>query len=130
LENLISKNYYLHQSAKEGYKSYVRSYASHSHKQIFDVETLDLQKVALSFGFKVPPFVDLSILCVFYFYRASAQLAMHITCLSYCKGVCLSVRVSVSLCYRVKTTQAMIQKYSLLAAWRTLLPRLTRLLYV
>jgi len=62
LENLIAKNYYLHQSAKEGYKSYVRSYASHSHKQIFDVETLDLQKVALSFGFKVPPFVDLSIL--------------------------------------------------------------------
>jgi len=62
LENLISKNYYLHQSASQGYKSYVRSYASHSHKSIFDVETLDLQKVALSFGFKVPPFVDLSIL--------------------------------------------------------------------
>lgn len=61
LENLIAKNYYLHQSAKEGYKSYVRSYASHSHKQIFDVETLDLQKVALSFGFKVPPFVDLNV---------------------------------------------------------------------
>jgi ATP-dependent RNA helicase DDX18/HAS1 len=61
LENLISKNYYLHQSAKEGYKSYVRAYASHGHKQIFDVETLDLQKVALSFGFTVPPSVDLNV---------------------------------------------------------------------
>jgi ATP-dependent RNA helicase DDX18/HAS1 len=59
LEKLISQNYYLNKSAKEAYKSYVRSYDSHSLKDIFDVNTLDLKKVAVSFGFTVPPFVDL-----------------------------------------------------------------------
>jgi len=62
LEKLIEKNYFLNKSANEGYKGYVRAYASHSLKNIFDVNTLDLQQVALSFGFKTPPFVDLSIL--------------------------------------------------------------------
>lgn len=62
LEKLIEKNYFLHKSAQEAYKSYVRAYASISLKQIYDVNTLDLQKVALSFGFKVPPYVELSIL--------------------------------------------------------------------
>lgn len=64
LEKLIEKNYFLNKSAHEGYKGYVRAYASHSLKNIFDVHTLDLQKVALSFGFKTPPFVDLSILFI------------------------------------------------------------------
>ncbi|KAG2459568.1 DDX18 helicase, partial [Polypterus senegalus] len=62
LEKLIEKNYYLHKSAQEAYKSYIRAYDSHSLKQIYSVNTLDLPKVALSFGFKVPPYVDLSIL--------------------------------------------------------------------
>lgn len=62
LEKLIEKNYYLHKSAQEAYKSYVRAYDSHSLKQIYSVNTLNLPMVALSFGFKVPPFVDLSIL--------------------------------------------------------------------
>ncbi|KAL4232670.1 ATP-dependent RNA helicase ddx18 [Mactra antiquata] len=61
LEKLIEKNYFLNRSANEGYKSYVRAYASHSLKNIFDVNTLDLQKVALSFGFKTPPYVDLNV---------------------------------------------------------------------
>lgn len=61
MEKLIEKNYFLHKSSQEAYKGYVRSYASHSLKQIFDVTTLDLQKVALSFGFKVPPYVDLNV---------------------------------------------------------------------
>ncbi|XP_070567894.1 uncharacterized protein [Ptychodera flava] len=61
LEKLISKNYFLHKSSQEAYKSYVRAYDSHSLKHIFDVNTLDLQKVALSFGFQVPPSVDLSV---------------------------------------------------------------------
>ncbi|KAI2660797.1 ATP-dependent RNA helicase DDX18 [Labeo rohita] len=52
LEKLIEKNYYLHKSAQEAYKSYVRAYDSHSLKQIYNVETLDLPKVAMSFGFK------------------------------------------------------------------------------
>lgn len=62
MEKLIEKNYYLHKSAQEAYKSYVRAYDSHSLKQIYNVNTLNLLMVALSFGFKVPPFVDLSIL--------------------------------------------------------------------
>ncbi|PSN51414.1 putative ATP-dependent RNA helicase pitchoune [Blattella germanica] len=61
LEKLISKNYFLNMSAKEAFKAYVRAYDSHHLKQIFDVETLDLAKVALSFGFKVPPAVDLQV---------------------------------------------------------------------
>ncbi|KAI5628028.1 ATP-dependent RNA helicase DDX18 [Silurus asotus] len=61
LDKLIEKNYYLHKSAQEAYKSYVRAYDSHSLKQIYDVQTLDLPKVALSFGFKVPPYVDLNV---------------------------------------------------------------------
>ncbi|XP_054643103.1 ATP-dependent RNA helicase DDX18 [Dunckerocampus dactyliophorus] len=61
LEKLIEKNYYLHKSAQEAYKSYVRAYDSHSLKQIYSVNTLDLLMVALSFGFKVPPYVDLNV---------------------------------------------------------------------
>lgn len=49
-------------SAKEAFKAYVRAYDSHHLKQIFDIETVDLAKVAKSFGFVVPPAVDLSIL--------------------------------------------------------------------
>ncbi|KAG8226825.1 hypothetical protein J437_LFUL007102 [Ladona fulva] len=61
LEKLIKQNYFLHMSAKEAYKSYVRAYDSHHLKQIFDIETLDLAKVAVSFGFTVPPAVDLKV---------------------------------------------------------------------
>ncbi|KAI3356576.1 hypothetical protein L3Q82_017777, partial [Scortum barcoo] len=61
LEKLIEKNYYLHKSAQEAYKSYVRAYDSHSLKQIYSVNTLNLPMVALSFGFKVPPYVDLKV---------------------------------------------------------------------
>ncbi|XP_068185253.1 ATP-dependent RNA helicase DDX18 [Antennarius striatus] len=61
LEKLIEKNYYLHKSAQEAYKSYVRAYDSHSLKQIYSVNTLNLPLVALSFGFKVPPYVDLNV---------------------------------------------------------------------
>uniref|UniRef100_UPI003AAFDE37 ATP-dependent RNA helicase DDX18 n=1 Tax=Centroberyx gerrardi TaxID=166262 RepID=UPI003AAFDE37 len=61
LEKLIEKNYYLHKSAQEAYKSYVRAYDSHSLKQIYSVNTLNLPMVALSFGFKVPPYVDLNV---------------------------------------------------------------------
>ncbi|XP_053453900.1 ATP-dependent RNA helicase DDX18 isoform X2 [Nycticebus coucang] len=61
LEQLIEKNYFLHKSAQEAYKSYIRAYDSHSLKQIFNVHNLNLPQVALSFGFKVPPFVDLNV---------------------------------------------------------------------
>ncbi|CAK9820551.1 Probable ATP-dependent RNA helicase pitchoune [Anthophora plagiata] len=61
LEKLISKNYFLNASAKEAFKAYVRAYDSHHLKQIFDIETLDLTKLAKSFGFLVPPAVDLKV---------------------------------------------------------------------
>ncbi|XP_033327052.2 putative ATP-dependent RNA helicase pitchoune [Megalopta genalis] len=61
LEKLISKNYFLNMSAKEAFKAYVRAYDSHHLKQIFDIETLDLAKVAKSFGFLVPPAIDLKV---------------------------------------------------------------------
>ncbi|KAK6292714.1 hypothetical protein J4Q44_G00372990 [Coregonus suidteri] len=61
LNKLIEKNYYLHKSAQEAYKSYVRAYDSHSLKAIYSVNTLNLPMVAQSFGFKVPPYVDLNV---------------------------------------------------------------------
>ncbi|KAJ8917101.1 hypothetical protein NQ315_012591 [Exocentrus adspersus] len=61
LENLIGRNYFLNTSAKEAFKAYVRAYDSHHLKTIFDISTLDLAEVALSFGFKVPPAVDLNV---------------------------------------------------------------------
>jgi len=48
-------------SAKEAYKAYVRAYASHSMKNVYNVEQLDLVKVAYSFGFRVPPVVDIGV---------------------------------------------------------------------
>ena len=68
MEKLIEKNYFLHLSAKEAYKAYVRAYASHSMKNVYDVEQLDLVKVAYSFGFRVPPVVDLGKIFFFFFY--------------------------------------------------------------
>ncbi|XP_011408803.1 PREDICTED: ATP-dependent RNA helicase HAS1-like, partial [Amphimedon queenslandica] len=61
LEHLMEKNYYLHKSARDGYRSYLQAYASHSLKSVFNVEQLDLQRVAKGFGFSVPPSVSLSI---------------------------------------------------------------------
>ncbi|KAF1800120.1 ATP-dependent RNA helicase HAS1 [Mucor lusitanicus] len=59
LEKLIDKNYYLNQSAKDGYRSYLQAYSSFSLKKIFDVNNLDLAKVAKAFGFASPPKVNL-----------------------------------------------------------------------
>lgn len=61
LEKLISKNYYLHQSARDGYRSYLQAYASYSLKTIFDINKLDLRKVGKAFGFAVPPKVNISV---------------------------------------------------------------------
>ncbi|KAH9491547.1 ATP-dependent RNA helicase ddx18 [Bulinus truncatus] len=62
LEKLISKNFYLHKAAQEGFKAYVRAYASHKQKSIFDVAKLDITKSAKSFGFAVAPYVDLHVI--------------------------------------------------------------------
>ena len=61
LEKLITKNYYLHQSAKDGFRSYVQAYASYSLKKIFNVHELDLAKVAKAYGFSVPPAVNIPV---------------------------------------------------------------------
>lgn len=81
LEMLIGKNYYLNkvsstvypskhelalltpstQSAKDGYRSYLQAYASHSLRSVFNVNELDLRKVARSFGFATPPRVDINL---------------------------------------------------------------------
>jgi ATP-dependent RNA helicase DDX18/HAS1 len=61
LEALINKNYYLNKSAKDGYRSYLQSYASHSLRSVFDVHKLDLVNVAKSFGFSTPPRIDISL---------------------------------------------------------------------
>lgn len=60
LTRLIEKNYFLNKSAREAYRSYLMSYASHSHKDIFNVNELDLQALGVAFGFTVPPRVDLN----------------------------------------------------------------------
>ncbi len=61
LEKLLKKNYYLHQSARDGFRSYLQSYANYSHKAIFNVNKLDLVKVGKAFGFTVPPRVDVNV---------------------------------------------------------------------
>lgn len=58
---LIERNYYLNCSAKDAYRSYMQSYASHKQRDIFDVNQLDLQKVAFAFGLSVPPRVNLNV---------------------------------------------------------------------
>ncbi len=61
LQQLVSKNYFLHMSAKEAFKSYIRAYDAHHLKDIFNVETVDLAKAALAFGFTVPPSIDIGV---------------------------------------------------------------------
>jgi len=59
LEKLVGKNYYLHKSARDAYRSYLHAYNSHSLKDVYDVNALDLAGVATSFGFDHPPKVTL-----------------------------------------------------------------------
>ncbi|CCD24020.1 ATP-dependent RNA helicase HAS1 NDAI_0C03600 [Naumovozyma dairenensis CBS 421] len=61
LEKLIKSNYYLHQTAKDGYRSYLQAYASHSLKTVYQIDKLDLAKVAKSYGFSIPPKVNITI---------------------------------------------------------------------
>jgi len=61
LERLMEKNYYLRQSAKNAYRSYLLAYNSHHLKDVYNVHTLDLAMVAKSFGFATPPKVNINI---------------------------------------------------------------------
>ena len=58
---LVERNYYLNCSAKDAYKSFMQSYASHKLRDIFDVNKLDLLKVAQAFGLANPPSVNLNV---------------------------------------------------------------------
>ncbi|XP_053674825.1 probable ATP-dependent RNA helicase pitchoune [Anopheles nili] len=58
LENLMSKNYFLNQSGKLAFKTYVRAYEGHHMKDVFNLSNLDLVQVAKNFGFTQPPYVD------------------------------------------------------------------------
>jgi len=60
LEKLLQKNYYLYQSARDGFRAYLQSYASYSLKKIYNVNALDLAKVGKAFGFAVPPRVNIN----------------------------------------------------------------------
>jgi ATP-dependent RNA helicase DDX18/HAS1 len=60
-EKLVANNYFLNSAAREAYKSYLHSYVSHSLKEVFEINEIDLQKAAKSFGLSVPPRVNLDI---------------------------------------------------------------------
>lgn len=72
LQRLIEKNYYLNQSAKDAFRSYVLAYNSHALKEIFNVHTLDLAAIARSFGFEQPPRVRLP-------FRTESHTPVHIS---------------------------------------------------
>ncbi|KAF3780247.1 DEAD-box ATP-dependent RNA helicase 27 [Nymphaea thermarum] len=61
LDKLVVNNYHLLRAAKDAYSSYVKAYASHSMKEVFNVHRLNLQDVAASFCFDSPPMVNLNI---------------------------------------------------------------------
>lgn len=61
LTKLIKSNFWLHQSAKDGYRSYLQAYSSHHLKTVYQIDKLDLVKVAKSFGFDIPPKVNITI---------------------------------------------------------------------
>lgn len=61
LESLVEKNFFLHRSAREAYRSYIQGYAQHPLKDAFNVHSLDLVNVAKSFGFTAPPKIPLQV---------------------------------------------------------------------
>lgn len=58
LEQLVQEVYILYKNAREAYKSFIQAYAQ-QRKPIFDIYKLNLISVAKSFGFSIPPKVDL-----------------------------------------------------------------------
>ena len=61
LEKLIDTNFHLHKSSRDAYRAFMHSYAAHGLKEVFNVNTLDLAKVAKSFGFAAPPKIELNL---------------------------------------------------------------------
>ena len=63
VEPSVKSMYFLHKSSRDGYMAFIKAYAAHHLTSVFDVKTLDLVKVARSFGFAVPPYVDFDVHC-------------------------------------------------------------------
>lgn len=63
-ETLIEKNNYLNGEARNAFKSYLHAYTTYGLKEVFNVHSLDLKKVAAGFGLKKPPHVELSKLSI------------------------------------------------------------------
>ncbi|URE16337.1 DUF4217 domain containing protein [Musa troglodytarum] len=61
LEKIVGENYFLSQSSKDAYRSYILAYNSHSMKNVFNVHHLNLKDVAASFCFVSPPKVNLDL---------------------------------------------------------------------
>ncbi|RZS03081.1 hypothetical protein BHM03_00033204 [Ensete ventricosum] len=68
VEKIVGENYFLSQSAKDAYRSYILAYNSHSMKNVFNVHHLNLkdiwaflQDVATSLCFVSPPKVNLDL---------------------------------------------------------------------
>jgi ATP-dependent RNA helicase DDX18/HAS1 len=61
LSRIYANHFFQTQAAKDGYRSYLQAYASHSLRSVFNVQQLDLKKVAKSFGFATPPRVDIQL---------------------------------------------------------------------
>ncbi|ELP85341.1 ATP-dependent RNA helicase HAS1, putative [Entamoeba invadens IP1] len=62
LEKLVAKNVFLHQDAKEAYKSYLMAYNSHKQKDVFNLNQIDVEGLAKSFGMPNPPKVQLAMM--------------------------------------------------------------------
>ena len=52
---------WLLQSAKDGFRAYLHAYAAHSLRSVYDVNKLDIAKIAKSYGFAVPPAVNIQL---------------------------------------------------------------------
>ena len=62
MEKLVNKkDHFLLTSATDAYRSYLHAYVSHTLKDVYDINNLDLSKLCKSFGLPSPPFVNLNL---------------------------------------------------------------------
>ena len=61
LEKLVMSNYYLRTSARQAYEGYLLSYSSSQLKNVFNVQQLDLARVAKGFALTEPPPVKMDL---------------------------------------------------------------------
>jgi ATP-dependent RNA helicase DDX18/HAS1 len=61
LEKIVMANYYLRMSARQAFEGYLLSYSSSQLKNVFNVQQLDLARVAKGFALSEPPPVKLDL---------------------------------------------------------------------